>query len=335
MQDLKTKLTESTLEAATKKTGYRLLFKERGEEKRHEMLFFIKPEVTGLAESIQHRILELVFSKFDQFGLAVREAALLDSDYLERYDIVARHYGVINALSRDPLGAMSPDAKEQFSQVFGLDANRAPLIGSIPFLEEFPELDPESLNQLWQSSKAIKLSGGTYCAPVERNGQLYYLVNGFHPKQLEHFTLAGRSVLAFALAGDVQWQAARNEFIGKTNPADAAPGSLRNELFRRQQEFGLKQVSASLNGFHLSAGPLEALVELIRYGSDLSRGPARETGGYSFGRQLLAEFPEEMVSYFLRNGMLSWNNKKINAFDLTEEKDADAAVGLLKEARRS
>ena len=107
------------------------------------------------------------------------------------------------------------------------------MLGSLQFLQQYPSFTPDSLQQLWQQSRTAKLSGGNYCAVVKAEGEDVYLINGFHPKQLIHFTAEGRMIIPFKLAGNLDWAVARNQFIGKTNPADALPGSLRNELLRK------------------------------------------------------------------------------------------------------
>ena len=164
------------------------------------------------------------------------------------------------------------------------------VLGSLQFLQQYPSFTPDSLQQLWQQSQTAKLSGGNYCALVKAGGEDVYLINGFHPKQLIHFTAEGRMIITFKLTGNLDWAVARNQFIGKTNPADAAPGSLRNELLVNKEKFGLNEVSASQNGFHLSAGPVEGLVELMRYGSDFSADEIKKPADFSFGRQLIESF---------------------------------------------
>jgi hypothetical protein len=137
-----------------------------------------------------------------------------------------------------------------FRTEFGRNTEQITLMGSLEFLQQFPDFTPDSLNDLWQNSKAVKLAGGTYCAMVKAVNREIYLINGFHPKQLIHFTEKGRSIVTFTLTGNLDWKDARNNFIGKTNPVDAAEGSLRNELLIKQKELGLQSVSASRNGFH-------------------------------------------------------------------------------------
>jgi hypothetical protein len=299
----------------------------------HEYLFFIKPEITLNADSINiQAILNMMFDKFKEFKLTIQDIRLLGSAYLEKYDIIAQHYGVINALSRRPHDFLSPEAVDKFKAVYGIMPESVNMLGSLEFLQHFPDYNPFSLDELWQRSKSEKLAGGTYCSMVSVSGKEVFLINGFHPRQLIHFTEQGRSIVTFVLTGNLDWSVARNNFIGKTNPADALPGSLRNELLIQQQRFGLQAVSASQNGFHLSAGPVEGLVELIRYCSDYSTKVINTADDFVFGRQLKSVFSASDIRLICENHLVTYKGKKIRTFDLTEEKNSAEAQQMMKES---
>jgi hypothetical protein len=300
---------------------------------QHEFLFFIKPEITLNIDSIDLKaILEMMFGKFTQFRLNVKDIRLLGASYLEKFDIIARHYGVINALSRSPHEFLSLEAVEKFKAIYGKTPNEVNMLGSLEFPQHFPDFTPYSLDHLWQNSKSEKLAGGTYCAVAKVQGKEVFLINGFHPRQLIHFTENGHSIVAFTLTGELDWSVARNNFIGKTNPKDAQAGSLRNELLNQQQIFGLQAVSASQNGFHLSAGPVESLVELIRYCSDYSNNKIRTADDFIFGRQLKGRFTETQIRQIFDNQLVTHEGEIISIFDLTEEKNSLTAIELLKES---
>jgi hypothetical protein len=299
----------------------------------HEFLFFIKPEIIQVDDEDKLKaILELLLRKISQFGFIIRDIRLLGASYLEKYDIIAQHYGVINSLSREPLKVFTTEAKNKFREVYGHAPEDVKVLGSLQFLQQYPSYTPDSLQQLWQQSQTAKLSGGNYCAQVKAGGENIYLINGFHPKQLIHFTAEDRMIIPFKLTGNLDWAVARNQFIGKTNPADALPGSLRNELLVNKQKFGLNEVSSSQNGFHLSAGPVEGLVELMRYGSDFSAAEIKKPADFSFGRQLLKDFSEETTGIICSNRIVSYKGNRVSTFDLTEEKNSREALELLKES---
>jgi hypothetical protein len=329
------KSLENIGNAGQENTGYEVFYqdKQRGDHP-HEFLFFIKPEITMLGDPEQlSAVLNMTLNTISGFELHIQDIRVLSSSYLEKYDIMAQHYGVINALSRQPLHFFSAEARSKFTDLFGLRPDDARVIGSLEFLKQYPSCSPAELEILWHNGKAVKLAGGTYCAKIQYAGETLYLINGFHPNQLIHFTAKGRCILAFTLTGSLDWAAARNQFIGKTNPADAQPGSLRNELLVRQRSLGLDEVSASRNGFHLSAGPVEGLVELIRYCSDFAAGMMKKPEDFVFGKLLNDNFPEEVIRKICANQSVLYKGDSISTFDLTEEKNGQDALNLLKEVK--
>jgi hypothetical protein len=103
-------------------------------------------------------------------------------------------------------------------------------------------------------------------------------------------------------------------------------------LLVNRQNFGLSEVSSSQNGFHLSAGPLEGLVELMRYGSDFSTGDIKRMEDFAFGRQLLEVFSADATAILCNNRIVKYKGNKISTFDLTEEKNSREVIEILKEA---
>ena len=188
-----------------------------------------------------------------------------------------------------------------------------------------------SLDLVWQNIETKKLAGGTYCEVLKLDNETVHLINGFHGRQLEHFTEHGRSIVVFTLSGNLSWADARGKFIGATNPSAAHPGSLRRTFLDRKEELGLAEVSQGVNGVHLSAGPVEALIELSRYNSNFSdKAKSKTFTDFSFGKQLQANFTPAQVETILANGNVDVNGKATSVFDLTEEKDSDEAIAILK-----
>ncbi len=297
---------------------------------KHQFLFFIKPEITLEHKEIRlDSILHMMMEQLNTFQFTIEYAALLGATYLEKFDIIAQHYGMINAMSRDPKRYLTEESQAKFESVFQKSCHECRIIGSLEFLNEFKTYDAESLNKLWQNATYTIIGGGAYCAPIQLAGETLYMLNGFHPLQLQHFIKPGRSIVVFAIRGNIDWSVARNQFIGKTNPSDAASGSLRNRLLKNQEALGLELVSAGMNGFHLSAGPLEGLVELMRYESDFSTGNIKSAGDFVFGRLLKEKFSEAGITKMCQNEMMHFQGKNTGTFDLTEEKNNDEAISLL------
>jgi len=83
------------------------------------------------------------------------------------------------------------------------------------------------------------------------------------------------------------------------------------------------------NGVHMSAGPLEGMVELQRFFS--SADSRLSFSNLSFGAALAAQgLSEEQIANLATNPDVSHEGKNISVFDLTEEKDAAESAALLK-----
>jgi nucleoside diphosphate kinase len=297
---------------------------------KNEFMFFIKPEITLADDNIKHeQIIKLILDKIESVGLKIAAINVLSADYLEKYDIIAKHYGVINKISRDAKNTLTDAAKIKFNDIYGTSFNEAEVFGSLEFLKEFPEFTPLTLDYLWQNKKFEKLAGGTYALDFNFNGRKVFLINGFHPRQLDHFVKKGRSIITFTLVGDLNWSDARTKFIGATDPEKAISGSLRRYFLENRENLGLPSISSSWNGVHLSAGPIEGLVELLRYNSNFEKNNLLKPENYAFGKMLLNKFGESKLNDLMNNISLHINNQSISVFDLTEEKDSDEALNIL------
>jgi len=116
---------------------------------------------------------------------------------------------------------------------------------------------------------------------------------------------------------------------GVTDPTKALDGSLRNQFLKIKSELGLKSVDQGSNGVHLSAGPLEGMVELQRFFTDHD-GKAISFGDTAFGSYLEGHGASaESVTKFGSNPDADKDGKKVSLFDLTEEKSFDEAAKIL------
>ena len=256
---------------------------------------------------------------------------MLSANYLKEHNIIAQHYGVINKIASNAVENLSEGAKEKFVEFYGKPISEFKVLGGLEFLEQYPMFNALSLDMVWQNVATKKLAGGTYCEVLKLDNETVHLINGFHGRQLEHFTEHGRSIVVFTLSGNLSWADARGKFIGATNPSAATPGSLRRTFLEKKDELGLSEVSQGVNGVHLSAGPVEALIELSRYNSNFSdKAKSKSFTDYSFGKQIQANFTPAQVETILNNGNVDVNGKATSIFDLTEEKDSDESIAILK-----
>ena len=298
---------------------------------KNQYLLFLKPEITMPSDTILlEPVIDLILEQMDTFGFVIHDVRILAASYLEAYNLIDQHYGVISLISNHGLKAMTQGAKDRFRDIFGVEADSSNVLGGMEFLRKYPFFNFHSLDCLWQNSENQKLASGTYVEKLWIDQEAVYVLNAFHPKQLRHFTESGRSIVLFNISGNCPWKEARESFAGATDPRKALEGSLRRLLMERKTELGIPEVSQSFNGVHLSAGPVEALIELHRFDSDHST-PEGEHGftDFAFGRELIRTFGE-IPKALLNNDTLEVNGKSITVFDLTENLDSNEALLLLK-----
>jgi nucleoside diphosphate kinase len=298
---------------------------------KNEYLLFLKPEITMPSETVRlELVIDLILEQMDAFGFVIHDVRILAASYLEAFNLIDQHYGVISQVSNQGLNAMTQSAKDRFKDLYGVDADASNVLGGMEFLRKYPFFNFHSLDCMWQNSENLKLGSGTYVEKLRIDQDTVYVLNAFHPKQLRHFTETGRSIVLFNISGNRPWKEARELFAGATDPRKAQAGSLRRVLMERKDEFGIPEVSQSFNGIHLSAGPMEALIELHRFDSDHS-SPEGEADykDFSFGKQLMETFGE-IPEALLNNDTLDVDGKSVTIFDLTENLNADEALHLLK-----
>jgi hypothetical protein len=301
------------------------------DDARNELLFFVKPEVTTSGPDTLRGVLDVVGDAFDRYDVSVTGAKILGADYLDEHNLISRHYGVINEIARNGVDAISHEAKETFEELYGQSADDAPLYGAFQFLDAYPFFSETALNVLWDNVSADRLASGTYCAPVRVMDDEAYLLNGFHPHQIAHYTQDGASIVACTVQSDTDWDVLRETMTGATDPEEAAEGSIRQTLLARQEELGLPSVDQGNNGVHLSAGALEGLAETIRFFSDHDRGATLGVDETAAGRAFLdAGLDADTVHALLDNPDLEVDGRPVSAFDLTEEINTDAAIERLK-----
>lgn len=295
----------------------------------HQFVLFLKPEVTAVHDGVNlSAVLELVLDRVRDFGADLHAARVLPASYLAKYSIMDQHYGVINRISKLGVEALTDAAREKMEELFAQDIDDgAPVMGGHQFLAENPEFSPLALSALNDNVGTTKLGGGSYAMRLNVLGHKYVLLNPFHAYQLVPYTTGNRAILVFEGRSTRSWGQLRGQLTGVTNPLKAAEGSIRASLLAQKEHLGLRDVNQGLNGVHLSAGPLEGMVEMKRFFSDPEQDETLDWTDLAFG-QLLSEKgldPEKLSA----NPELQKDGQSISAFDLTEERDAADALELL------
>lgn len=295
----------------------------------HQFVLFLKPEATAVHEGVQlDKILGLVFERLNAFGVTLHAARALPAAYLEAHAVMDNHYGVINRISKQGVEALTDDARAKLEKHFAEAlAAGARVLGGHQFLAEQPAFSALALSTLNDNLGTTKLGGGSYAMTLNVLGQHYILLNPFHAYQLVPYTTPGRAILVFEGRSTRDWAELRGTLTGSTDPAKAKPESIRAALRVGKEALGLKEVSQGMNGIHLSAGPLEGMVELKRFFSDPEAGQTLDWSDLAFGRALASKGldPDALA----QNPDLERGGRAVSAFDLTEECNAVDALGLL------
>lgn len=298
---------------------------------RHELLFFLKPEVTCLLDEAFERVLTLCNPVLDQFGVSVKGCLVMGGPYLAEHQVMDRHYGVINEIARRGKAALGDAPREKFQSLFGESIDQANVMGAFELLEAHPSVTPDGLDEIWENSDTEKLAGGTYCAKVEIEGDTIYLLNGFHPKQLREFTGNKQTIVVMPVQSDSDWAPLRQQMIGATNPQKAEDGSIRRQLLEHQTDLGIATVDQGHNGVHLSAGPFEAIGEVCRFVSGNTVAEKLEPPQTALGEWFVSQgISPAQLEAAVRNQSVEIDGQRTSVFDETEEQNADHALAWVK-----
>ncbi len=301
------------------------------DRKLHQFVLFLKPEATAVSQGVMPRgLVEALLDTLETHRVEIGAVRVVSGPYLAASRIMESHYGVINVVSRLGEKGLTVAARSMLDKQCGKElASGYELVGGHQFLANYPQFTPFALSILFDNMGSIRLAPGTYARPLTVEGRRWILLNGFHPYQLERFTRERAVMVLFEGSTVTGWSQLRNQLAGSTDPNKAAHRSFRRVLLERSEEFGLKEVSQNANGIHLSAGPLEGMVEVRRFFSDV-KGQAIPIGATCFGSALLESgLTIDDIEYVSGNPDLTVGDKKISAFDLTEECDSSDAAAKL------
>lgn len=235
--------------------------------KRNELLFFIKPEFF-LLHTYENRkaVLKLVLQKMEEFNIEISGGCLANGAILEHAQIMDRHYGYINKLSKNASKMIGEDEISEFKKTMPeFDENTTKIFGGHEYLKYNQKYNAFTLNALWLTHSSNKMRSGFYYHDYDIDGEHVVLVNGFHPSQLYHFTDPEHKIIVLLLHSNTDWQVLKDDFAGTTYPRKANPISVRGTLFHDKEKYGTETISIANNYIHLSAGPFEGFFELENF----------------------------------------------------------------------
>jgi len=293
----------------------------------HQFLFFFKPEAT---EANIKEIMDLSLKVLTDNGVSFGAIRVVGGPYLEKNDVMVQHYGVISQIYKQGFSAISDQAKAKLNESFADDVKAAGNpVGGHEWLQKHTDFNPLSLCVLSDNVGCARLAGGTYLLKFKYLGETQLVLNPFHGYQLVPFVKKGSALIVFEGRSKTSWADLRNKLCGATDPSAAEAGSIRNELLKNKEKAGMVDVNKGSNGVHMSAGPLEGMVELQRFFSE--EGKKLAFTDLAFGAQLVAAgLTPEQVEKLAQNPDVSHEGNNISVFDLTEEANAKESASLLK-----
>jgi hypothetical protein len=272
--------------------------------------------------------LKLIENKFTQFEVHVDGMAIVPGKILEKYEIMNRHYGFINQLSRTASKSIDAETRARMFEMLQItDTGEHQILGGHEFIDTF-NTNIDTLNKVWFAQEAKKLRSGFYFIEDTFKGQPILLVNGFHPSQLSHFTREDHRIVLMLIHTNTDWYDLKFDLVGDTFPERAKPGSIRGMLYANPDHYGQDEVVINTNGVHLSAGPFEAAFEVVNFFGPLLNLDPEKTPPLAIDKTIKAGFSATKALSLLENPEI--NDRDL--FSQTENLNTDAAVQIVVEA---
>lgn len=290
---------------------------------QNELVFFLKPDLFLVNEDEKIlNSLNLINNKFAEYKVEVNGMVVLPGKVLEEHEIMSRHYGFINQLSRQASTVITGDLRKQLFATLNLtDDGSHKILGGHEFLITFP-MAIEDLNKIWFGQGAQKVRSGLYAIADSIDGEPFILVNGFHPSQLMHFTQPDHHILLMLIHTNADWFDLKFKLVGDTFPENAAADSIRGELFANPGFYGQKVVNINANGVHLSAGPFEAAYEVVNFFGKILPYDVKKTPPLAIQRAIEAGIAQTKAISLLENPTIDGQD----LFTATENMNTKEAV---------
>lgn len=300
---------------------------------RNELVLFLKPEVFLVADAAaMRRTVDLAFAKIAEFGAQVDGVAIVGGKVLDDLDIMSRHYGLINRLSRSASTSLDAADQQKIADGLGISLSNAQLLGGHEYLARYSSETPATLDRLWFEGKSTKIRSGFYVRAVEKDGEQLVLINAFHPAQLLHFTDPTHRIVLMLVHSDTDWSTLKNEMGGATFPEKASPRSIRGTCYADPATYGFEKVGIDNNLVHISAGPFEAMFEIYNFfGTTIGAQPS-ETPSLALRRMHEAGIGDVQALAALDNPPLTLNGKATDLFSATEDTDTEPAIELYRQS---
>jgi hypothetical protein len=292
-------------------------------DKQNELVFFIKPELFEVDD--QSKILNslmLIEEKFAAYQVEVDGIVILPGNVLAEHEIMNRHYGFINQLSRMASQMVTGEIRAHMFETLHIkDDGTYNILGGHEFQQMY-QIGVDALSDIWFSQGAKKLRSGFYVVADTYQGDPFILVNGFHPSQLAHYTHEDHRILLMLIHTDTDWYDLKFDLVGDTFPENAKTDSIRGQLFAHPELYGQDDVGINSNGVHLSAGPFEAAFEVVNFFGDILSLDREKNPPLAIQRAMDLEVEHALAFSFLDNPAIGQSD----LFSKTENLNTQDAI---------
>eukprot|EP00928_Gymnodinium_smaydae_P079648 TRINITY_DN6351_c0_g1_i1.p1 TRINITY_DN6351_c0_g1~~TRINITY_DN6351_c0_g1_i1.p1 ORF type:complete len:429 (+),score=149.55 TRINITY_DN6351_c0_g1_i1:96-1382(+) len=231
---------------------------------------FLKPS------AVTEKMKEMVKDVFEKKGIKVLKEGSIEAAEIDKKQLIDKHYYAIASkatlLTPDKLAVPADKFKESFGVEWADVLKEGKAFNAKDACEKMG-IDADELDKMWGGAKKnkvlVKFGGGFYCAKLEKDGQTYYVFNGFFMTMRAGFVKPGASIYYYVVEFDpseLSWADFRGKVLGPTDPADAPKDSLRGAALASWQDLGLpSQPNTGENCVHASASPFEGLAERMNW----------------------------------------------------------------------
>ncbi len=293
---------------------------------------FVKPEVFLVdSEDQVKKSLGLILAKLAAFEARAAGVAIVGGQALDRLEIMSQHYGFINQLSRSASRLLAADDKKRVGDMLEIAIADYDILGGHEYLAQYPGETTAALDALWFEGRSTKIRSGFYVRSAAKEDRKIVLVNAFHPEQLAHYTTPSHRLVLILVHSNTNWSTLKNQMVGATFPDQAAPQSIRGTLYAQPTDYGFESVSIANNVVHLSAGPFEAMYEIVNFfGKLLNLDPAQQPP-LALRRMIEETIDLKQALGVLDNPILTGEAKSVDLFTATEDMDTQDALALWKQ----
>ncbi|MET7641169.1 hypothetical protein [Streptomyces sp. NPDC005438] len=221
----------------------------------------VKPEVmTGTAAQA---VLTEVLRVLAEGEATARRCVLVPArDFAQRGGLLL-HYPRLHRVAADGTQALTTAAHGELATLQG-ETGATEVLGAFEALAHDAHLTPTTLDERFRERGVHRLGSGSYAAPVEVNGCLVTVLNGFLPALAAGYGAPSALVALIECHSSREIADLRSGLLGTLDPTAAEPGSLRGAVHLAAEREGIR-LSEGSNGVHLSAGHLEAMFQVWRY----------------------------------------------------------------------